>query len=60
MIVKIAILVLCLVALALIFKGELILKTVFKIQEPSEKAVMTLKLVALALAVLLFVVVFRV
>lgn len=60
MAVKIIIVALCALAAALTFRAEWILKNVFKLPEPSEKAVMTLKLIALLMAILLFITVFRV
>lgn len=60
MIYKIVVIALCAAAIALTFKSEWILKNIFKKSEPSEKAVMTVKLAALALAVILFLAVFRV
>ncbi len=60
MLAKIIILALCAVSLALVFKGEWVLKNILKVSEPSEKAVISVKLAALAIAVILFIMVFRV
>lgn len=60
MLIKILIIALCAVAAVLTFKGEWVLKNIFKISEPSEKAVVSMKLIALLLAVILFIMVFRV
>lgn len=60
MIVKIAIILVCVLAVILTFKGEWVLKRVFKIPEPSEKAVLNVKFIALGIAILLFAAVFRV
>jgi hypothetical protein len=54
------ILVLCVVAAVLTFRGEWILKNILKIPEPSEKAIVSLKFAALFIAVILFIAVFRV
>lgn len=60
MLVKILIIALCAVAAVLTFKGEWVLKNIFKNPEPSEKAVVSMKFIALLIAVILFVMVFRV
>lgn len=57
---KISIIILCVLAAVLTFRAEWILKNIFKMDEPSAKAVMTVKFAALFLAVILFAAVFRV
>lgn len=58
--IKILITALCAAAIFMTFKCEWILKTVFKMPEPSDKAKITVKLIALLIAVVLFIMVFRV
>lgn len=58
MIGKIIVFILCVIAAVLTFRGEWILKTLFRAEEVSEKQIMTLKYVALGLAVLAFAFVF--
>ncbi len=58
--IKILIVVFCAAAIFLTFKGEWVLKTVFKMPEPSDNAKITVKLIALLIAVVLFIMVFRV
>ncbi|MCC8169195.1 MAG: hypothetical protein LIO59_02265 [Oscillospiraceae bacterium] len=60
MLAKILILIFCAAAAALTFRGEWILKNIFKKSDPSEKAVISMKLIALLIAVILFILAFRV
>lgn len=60
MLFKIIILAICVIAITLTFKSEWILTHIFKISEPSEKAIIIVKIIALILAILLFAAVFRV
>lgn len=54
---KIIIFIICIIAAVLTFKGEWLLKTLFKAEDVSEKQIMTLKYIALGMAVLAFAVV---
>ncbi|MGN0150067.1 MAG: hypothetical protein ACI4C7_07455 [Clostridia bacterium] len=60
MLIKILIIALCAAAAVLTFKGEWILKRFFGVSEPSEKAVVSMKFIALLIAVIMFITVFRV
>ena len=54
---KIIILIICVIAAVLTFRGEWLLKTLFRAEEVNEKQIMTLKYIALCLAALAFLVV---
>lgn len=60
MAVKIIAGILALAALLLTFRGQWVLSHVFKISEPAQNQIMSMKYVALGLAIIAFALVFRV
>lgn len=54
MFIKLLVVIIGVSALILTFRSEAILKKLLKISEPSKKQILTLKLIALAIAVILF------